>query len=204
MKSLMTTLFLVTLMIPVFGQECSYRKDPKDEFTGDQLKMTEWQTVVNHVGLMQNIALHFSLLKINSEEFVEVKYELRKDKAESMAFKRGHSKLFFKLANDEVIELEYAGNESRTSADRDYKVSKGGGSTKWLYDLTCKFALSGEQKAKLANSKVVKVRMILDKETVELDIPEKLKGSLLGFSCMGMKPKKFAPQEYFMHAVHCL
>ena len=194
---------MVVPFCSVSSQDCQYRQNAKDEFTGDALKMTKWQTVINHAGLMKNLAFHLSLVDINDQQFVEMKYELRQDKSESIGLRKGISKLMLKMATDEVISLDYAGDQTYTFAKREYKRSKSG-KVRYEYDLTCKFALNEAQKLELAKNKIVKLRLVLEKDKVELDIQEKLKAPLLGFYNRGVKPKKFAPQEYFMHAAACL
>ena len=203
MKKILYALIVMISINAVMAQECDYRKNAKDEFTGDELKMTKWQTLINHAGLMKNLAMHFSLVEINGQDFIELKYELKQSKSESIGLKRGDSRLFLKMANDEVVALDYAGDKSYTFADREYKRTKGG-DVKYEYDLTCKFLLKPAQKEKLAASKVVKVRLVLEKSTVELDIEEKLKAPLLGFANRGLRPKKIAPQEYFMSFLPCI
>ncbi len=203
MKNLILPVLMILSINALSGQDCKYRKNAKDEFTGDQLKMTKWQTLINHYGLMKNVALHFSLVEINNEEFLEIKYELKQDKSESIGLKKGISKVMLKLANDDVVALDYAGDQRYTFAEREYDRTKSG-KIRYEYDLTCKFAMTPDQKEKLAGNKVVKVRIILEERNVELDIVEKLKAPLLGFSNRGLKPKKFAPQEYFMQSTACL
>ncbi len=107
------------------------------------------------------------------------------------------------MDNGAVAELAYAGDESYQFAERNYKRSKSGKSS-YLYDLTCKFNLTDENMATLTSGKVTKVRMVLDKETIEMEVLEKLKTPLLGFANRGLKAKKFAPQSYFSEAVTCL
>ncbi len=185
------------------AQECKYRKNAKDEFTGDQLKMTEWQTILNHTGLLGNHAVHLSLVAMNGEEFVEIMYQAKKSKSEVLAVSKNKTKLMFKLANGEVVTLEYAGDDSYISANRKRKTSKSG-KVDYFYTLTCKFALTEHQKDMLAGSAITKLRMTLYKDVLELDIPEKTKNQLLGFSSRGQKPKKFLPQSYFLNSMGCL
>lgn len=203
MKYIILLLLSITFCQIPSAQECKYRKNAKDEFTGDQLKMTKWQTIINHAGLMKNVALHLSLVTINEENFVELKYEAKQSKSKSMGFLKRTAKVFFKMDNGDVAELAYAGDESYTFAKRDYKRSSSGKAS-YVYDLTCKFHLSDENMATLTSGKASKIRMVLDKETIEMDILEKLKAPLLGFPHRGLKPKKFAPQSYFKVSMSCL
>jgi len=196
-------LIAILFFSQVDAQECNYRENQKDEFTGDHLKKTEWQTLFSHTGLLKNVALNLSLVEINEQEYVEILYQLKLDKSMSLGLSKKASKLMFKLDNGKAVALDYGENDYSIYADRKFKSNKG--KTSWYYNLSCKFILTPEQKEGLSNNKIEKVRIVTrDNENIEFDIPEKAKAPLLGFSFKGIKAKKFAPQSYFINTLACL
>ena len=197
-----TLLMALVLPIMLSAQNCEYREQGADEFTGDKILKTEWQTLVSHVGLLKNIAFHLSVVEINDEEFVEIMYQLKQDGKVSMNCSQKESKLMFKLANGKAVTLEYGENDFYTYADRKVKYNKGKSS--WIHKLTCKFRLTPEVKSILAQHQIEKVRIVLSKENLEFEIPEKVKNSILGFSYQGVKPKHFTPRAYFAKALECI
>lgn len=202
-RILLFSLF-ISGIYPAVSQECKYRTDKVDDFSNEKILETRWQTIYNHQGLLSAQAFHVSLVQINDQEFVELEYEAEDREKVFYSVTKSRSQLMFKLANDDVVTLEYGEEPSVKSVKRNADYKKGG-DVKYKYLLNCKFSMTSEDKAKLSASPVAKVRLLIkDDEHFEADVEPKLSAPLLGISNRGVRAKKIDPTKYFMEYMNCL
>lgn len=159
----MKTLYLLIISIGVFTQSFSQKlvKNEIDEFTGKQLKKTEWASLT--AGL-QSIELKQSLVKVDSSYAINIKL-MEHDKYYSIS--KGNE-FMLKLESGEIITLNC--DSSKTSC-------LGCGATGFVGSqapgLNIYFPFTKEQLKIMQNSPVSKIRIYLNEGYQEFVIKEK-------------------------------
>jgi hypothetical protein len=135
-------------------------KNEIDEFTGNTVKRTSWETFNNNTGFYG----HFRISKINNSYFFDLKMMI----GNSVFSINQNDELLFKLSNDDVVTLnniEYSLACIGCGA-KGFAGSQG-------YGVNTSYPISIEQIEQLKNSDIVKIRIYTSKGYVESDIKAK-------------------------------
>ncbi len=160
----MKKIVLVLLLTVSFGysQNCKYKKNEVDEFTGSKVIITK-DKIFTKIGMGFGTYAIISAKKINDTKYLAVSFS-----SNTIFTLRKGSLVMFKTENDEIIELSFS--ESMVA---DYSSSQVGTTniTRWTAKMY--FLLSDELVQKFNDIRIKKVRWYTTDGYVEKDVKKK-------------------------------